>query len=126
MSRLRFFLPDRETAVRPPGFVIANRLFVLKCGALAEFVCRKRCEPVISRRIQKKRIMMKKLFSKAVLLAAVCSLGLVSTACNDDEGGKGAGVRSEGGHALDAQKGVELPRLPGSLRLPDRTDQPDL
>lgn len=39
--------------------------------------------------------MMKKLFSKAVLLAAVCSLGLVSTACNDDEGGKGAGVRSE-------------------------------
>ena len=39
--------------------------------------------------------MMKKLFSKAVLLAAVCSLGLVSTACNDDEGGKGPGVRSE-------------------------------
>ena len=39
---------------------------------------------------------------------------------------QGAGVRSEGGHALDAQKGVELPRLPGSLRLPDRTDQLDL
>ena len=39
--------------------------------------------------------MMKKLFSKAVLLAAVGSRGLVSTACNDDEGGKGAGVRSE-------------------------------
>lgn len=39
--------------------------------------------------------MMKKLFSKTAMLAAVCSLGLVSTACSDDEGANGAGVRSE-------------------------------
>lgn len=37
---------------------------------------------------------MKKLFSNAALLAAACSLAFASTACSDDEGGRGA-ARSE-------------------------------